>query len=140
MSVTTQATTFPSRATRPATSLPRTTGAVGAGAAVLTVAVAAAAHGAGVPFAVDGQTIPLLGFGQMTLLGAVIGGVVLAMLNRWSDVPRRRFLQATVVLTALSCVPSVALPPDATTKAVLVTLHVLAAAIIVPVLARHAEG
>jgi len=39
----------------------------------------------------------------------------------------------------MSCVPSVAWPPDAATKLALVALHLLAAAIIVPVLVRHAN-
>jgi hypothetical protein len=38
----------------------------------------------------------------------------------------------------VSCVPSVALPPDAATKLTLVATHLVAAAIIVPVLARRA--
>ena len=128
-----------SRPARPARSLRRTTVVAGLVAAAVTTAVAAAAHAAGVPLAVDGEMIPLAGFAQMTLLGAVIGGVLLAVLNRCSRNPRRRFLEATVALTALSCIPSVALPPDAATKVTLVTLHLLAAAMIVPALARHAN-
>lgn len=83
--------------------------------------------------------IPLVGFAQMAFLGAVIGAVLLAVLNRRSRDAGRRFLQATVALTVLSCVPSVALPPDAATKMALVVMHVVAAAIIVPLLARHAD-
>ena len=44
-----------------------------------------------------------------------------------------------MALTALSCVPSVVWPDDAATKVALVALHVLAAAIVVPVLVRHAH-
>jgi hypothetical protein len=65
--------------------------------------------------------------------------VLLAVLNRRSADPSRRFLQVTAALTALSCVPSVALPDDVATRITLVALHLLAAAIIVPVLARHAD-
>jgi peptidoglycan/LPS O-acetylase OafA/YrhL len=83
--------------------------------------------------------IPLAGYAQMTVLGAVLGGVLLAVLNRRSSSARRRFLQTTVVLTALSCVPSIAWPDDAATKLALVALHVLAAAIVVPALVRHAH-
>jgi len=61
------------------------------------------------------------------------------VVNRRSADPRTRLLQLTAVLTALSCVPSVAWPPGAVTKATLVVLHLLAAAIIVPVLVRHAN-
>ena len=126
-------------ATAPATSLRRTTVVVGLAGAAVTTAAAAVAHAAGVSFEIEGEMIPLLGFAQMTFLGAVLGGVILAVLNRRSESPRRRFLQTTAVLTALSCVPSVAWPDDAASKVVLVALHVLAAAIIVPVLARHAH-
>jgi hypothetical protein len=122
------------------TSLRRTTvtsGLVGAG---VTTAAAAAVHAAGVSFEIGGEMIPILGFAQMTFIGAVIGGLLLAGLNRWSGRARRRFVQSTVALAALSCLPSVAMPDDAGTQIALVALHVLAAAIIVPVLARHARS
>ncbi len=114
--------------------------ACGAVAAVATTAVAAVADGTGVPLAVDGEAIPLLGFAQMTLLGAVVGGLLAAALNRGTTVSRPWFLGVAAVLTVVSCVPSVALPPDVATKLVLVATHVLAAAIIVPALARHTRG
>jgi hypothetical protein len=139
MSVTSATITAPRSTTRPASSLRRATVTVGLAAAAVTTAVAAVAHAAGVPFAVDGKAIPLAGFAQMTLLGAVLGGLLLAVLNRRSSAPGRRFVQITVALTALSCVPSLAWPPDAATKVALVALHSLAAAIIVPVLVRHAN-
>jgi hypothetical protein len=120
-------------------SLRRSTVTTGLAAAAVTTAAAAAVHGAGVPLTVDGEVIPLAGFAQMTLLGAVIGGLLVAALNRRSSAPRRRFLAATVALTALSCVPSVVWPDDAATKVALVAVHVLAAAMIVPTLVRHAN-
>ena len=132
-------TTLPTTTERPV-SLRRSTVVAGAGAAAMATAIAAAIHAAGVPLAVDGEMIPLAGFAQMTFLGTVIGGVLLAVLNRHSHAAGTRFVQVTVALTALSCVPSVAMPPDAATKLSLVTLHVLAAAIIVPVLVRHARS
>src|SRR5262245_2796430 len=119
-------------------SLRRTTLVVGAGAAVATTAAAAALHGAGVSFEIDGEMIPLAGFAQLTFISALIGGVMVAACNRRSQTPHHRFVQLAIALTALSCVPSVALPPEAATKVALVALHVLAAAIIVPVLARYA--
>lgn len=109
----------------------------GAVAAVATTAMAAVADAAGVPLAVDGEAIPLAGFAQMTLLGAVLGGLLAAGLGRHGRRARQAFISITVVLTALSCVPSVALPPDAASKLVLVATHVGAAAIIVPALARQ---
>ena len=120
-------------------SLRRTTIVAGVAGASVTTAVAAGLHAAGVSFEIDGEMIPLAGFAQMTFIGAVIGGVLLAVLNRRSSDARRRFVQSTVALTALSCVPSVTWPEGAATKVALVALHVLAAAIIVPALARHAN-
>lgn len=136
---TTTATVTRPHADRRAGSLRRTTAVAGLVAAVGTTAVAAALHAAGVSFQVDGEMIPLAGFAQMTFLGAVIGGLLLAVLNRRSRSARRRFLQTAVALTALSCVPSVTWPDDAATKLALVALHVLAAAIVVPALVRHAH-
>ena len=118
-------------------SLAKTTVAVGLAAAAATTATAAAVSAAGVSLEVGGAPIPLAGFAQMTLLGAIIGGVVVAVCNRRSASPRQRFYQVTAVLTALSCVPSVALPPSVATKIALVTTHLLAAAIVIPVLARR---
>ena len=136
---TTTATVTRPQADRRAGSLRRTTVVAGLVAAAVTTAVAAAVHAAGGSFEVDGAMIPLAGFAQMTFLGAVIGGVVLAALNRRSRSARRRFLQTAVALTALSCVPSVTWPDDAATKLALVALHVLAAGVVVPALVRHAH-
>ena len=141
MTVTTVPAAVPSIETRARTgSLRRATVVSGLGAAAVTTAAAGALHAAGVSFEIEGEVIPLLGFAQMTFLGAVIGGVLLAVLNRRSRAAAHRFLQATVVLTAASCLPSVAWPDDAATKVALVALHVLAAVIIVPALARHADS
>jgi hypothetical protein len=109
-----------------------------AGAAAAT-AFAAVASAAGVPFEIDGEAIPLGGFATMTLLGAVLGGILLALMNRYAGQPRRRLLQVAATLTALSCVPSLTSPPDTATKIALVVSHLLAAAVIVPVLARGAH-
>ena len=109
-------------------------GLVAAGA---TTAIAGAASAAGVPLEIDGEVIPLLGFAQLTLVGAVIGGLMAAACNRTRTEARRWFVAATVLLTALSCIPSMTLPPDAATKIVLVATHVVAALIIVPALAAR---
>lgn len=100
-----------------------------AAAAVVVTALAAAFDAAGAPLGVDGESIPLLGFAQMVVLGGLIGIVVAR------HVGRTAFLRATVALTALSCVPSVALGTTAGDKAGLVLTHLVAAAIIVPRLA-----
>ena len=139
MSVITPTHTEALASTRPS-SLRRTTAVSGLQAAAVTTAVAAAVHAAGVSFEIEGEMIPVLGFAQMTFLGAVLGGLIVAGLNRWSGSARTRFVQVAVALTAVSCIPSVALPDDAGSQIALVALHVLAAAIIVPALARHARS
>lgn len=126
--------------TRPAGSVRRATVVAGVVAAAASAAVAAAAHAAGVPLEIDGETIPLVGFAQMTLVGALVGGVLLAVLNRTSRAAGRRFLQTSVALTVLSCVPSIAWPDDTATKVALVATHLVAAAIVVPALLRHARS
>jgi hypothetical protein len=98
-------------------------------AAAGTTALAAAIRTAGVELGVDGEPIPILGFAQMVLLGGLIG-IVLAR-----HVGRTAFVRTSVVLTALSCVPSVALGTTAADKIGLVVTHVVTAAFIVPRLA-----
>jgi hypothetical protein len=65
--------------TRPAMSLRRTTIVAGLVAAAVTTCIAAAVHAAGVSLAVGGKMIPLAAFAQLTFLGAVIGGVLVAV-------------------------------------------------------------
>jgi hypothetical protein len=125
----------PSRLT---STLLRSTVSVGVLAAAVTTAGAVALRAAGVPLAVHGK-IPLAGFPQVTFIAAVIGGVLLALLNRRSSAPRRRFVQMTIGLTAISCVLPAAFADTTASKFALVALHLVAPAIIVPVLARHAD-
>jgi hypothetical protein len=137
------ATTFSDTAAKdtpsPLTStIPRAAASVGILAAAATTTGAAALRAAGVPLAVRGE-IPLAGFAQITLIGAVIGGVLLAVLNRHSSAPHRRFIQLSIGLTALSCVAPAVIADTSASKIALVALHLVAAAIIVPVLARRAR-
>ena len=124
-----------SRLTR---TLPRGTATAGVLAAAATTASAAVLRAAGIPLAVHGK-IPLAAFAQLTFIAAVSGGVLLAMLVRRSSAPRQRFVRITAGLTALSCVVPLAFADATASKIALVVLHLLAAAIIVPVLARHAD-
>jgi hypothetical protein len=115
--------------------LPRATASSGVLAASATTAGAAVLRAAGVPLAVHG-TIPLAAFAQLTVIAAVAGGLLMAVLTRRGPAPRRRFLQVTG-LTALSCAAP-AFADTTASKIALVALHLLAAAIIIPVLARRA--
>ncbi len=125
----------PSRLTR---TLPRATASAGVLAAAATTAGAAVLRAAGVPLAVHGK-IPLAAFAQLTFIAAVTGGVLLAVLIRRSSAPRQRFVQITAGLTALSCAVPATFADTTASKIALVAVHLLAAAIIVPMLARHAD-
>ncbi|MGD0607547.1 MAG: DUF6069 family protein [Streptosporangiaceae bacterium] len=130
-------TTAGRRPSRLTGTLPRTTAWAGVLGAAVTTAGAVALRAAGVPLAVHGK-IPLAGFAQLTVLGAVLGGVLLAVLNRRSPAPGRRFVQLTAGLTAISCVLPAVLADTTASKIALAGLHLLAAASIIPVLARRA--
>jgi hypothetical protein len=124
-----------SRLTR---TLPRATASAGVLAAAATTAGAAVLRAAGVPLAVHGE-VPLASFAQITVIAAVSGGVLLAVLIRRGSAARRRFVRTTAGLTALSCILPLAFADTTASKIALVLLHLLAAAIILPVLARHAD-
>ena len=113
--------------------------ASGAAAAVATTGVAAVADAIDHPLTVDGEMIPVLGFAQTTLIGAVLGVLLALALLRRVDRPQRTFTIAAWVLTALSCIPSVTMGAGdgVVNAATLVATHVLAAAIVIPVLAAR---
>jgi hypothetical protein len=104
-------------------------GVIGAAATMLVAAVARAAD---VPLEIDGKVIPLAGFATMTLLGAILGVGLAAALKE-----RGRFVAVCAVLTAASMIPSIAEPDDTATKVVLVATHLVAAAVIIPMLVRE---
>ena len=118
--------------------LPRATASAGVLGAAATTAGAAVLRAAGVPLAAHGE-IPLAAFAQLTFIAAVCGGVLLAVLIRRSAAPRQRFAQVTAGLTALSCVAPAVFADTTASKIALAGLHILAATIIVPVLARRAH-
>ncbi len=104
------------------------TGVVGA---VAASAVAATFQAAGHTLAVADGPIPLLAFAQLVLLFSVVGIVIARHTSRTT------FFRVTVALTALSCVPDLALGDGVVSKAGLMLTHVVAATIIVPRLARR---
>lgn len=110
--------------------------ASGAVAAAATSVVAVAAQAAGVPLTISGEAIPTAGYAQLTLVGAALG-IVLARLARRFAHPRTLFVRTTVALTALSVVPDALVDATVASRLVLAATHVVAAAIIVPVLARR---
>jgi uncharacterized protein DUF6069 len=106
-------------------------------AAAATAAVAAAGQAAGLSTAVGGAPIPTSGFAVLTLIFSVLGLVIATVLRRFAGHPRTAWIRTTVVLTALSFVPDLLVDATVGTKALLITTHVVAAAIVIPAVARR---
>jgi len=109
-------------------------GLVAAGAVTV---VAALARALDVGLEVDGEAIPLAGFAQVTVISVLIGLVLASVLARRARHPQAAFTRTTVALTALSCVPSVLLPSETGARVALVLTHLVAAAIVIPAVARR---
>jgi len=105
--------------------------ATGVAAAAAVTVVAGAFWAAGHPLAVSDGEIPLLAFAQMVLLSTLVG-IVLAR-----HTSRTTFFRVTIALTVLSCVPDLALGDGVLSKAGLMFTHAVAAAIVIPRLARR---
>ena len=123
--------------TRPTGSIVRTGLGAPAGAAAAPTAVAAAGNAAGVSLDIDGQPIPLLGFAQLTALFALLGVALAIALARKAQHARTTFVRTTVALTALSLIPDLLINAEASTTALLMTTHLVAAAIVIPAIARR---
>ena len=106
-------------------------------AAAATTAVAAAGEFAGISLAVGGAPIPVLGFTTLTAVFSLVGLVLALLLARFARRPRIAFVRTTLVLTALSLVPDVLADAAATTKLLLMLAHLIAAAIVIPAIARR---
>ncbi|WP_433618288.1 DUF6069 family protein [Dactylosporangium sp. CA-139114] len=106
-------------------------------ASAATMAVAAGGHAAGISLDMAGQPIPVTGFGTLTAIFSLVGVVLAAVLARFARGPRRAFVRTTVVLTVLSLVPDVLADAAPGTKALLMLTHLVAAAIVVPLVARR---
>ena len=114
------------------------TGSVaGLGAAVATSTTAAVARAGDVSLKVSGKAIPVLGFGQLTLVATLIGTVLAVVLSRRATRPRHTFVTTTLALTALSIVPDALADAHASTRFTLALTHVVAAAIVIPALASR---
>jgi hypothetical protein len=107
-------------------------------AMVATTLAAALAQAVGVDFEIPdgGETIPLPGFAVVTGFFSVVGVVIAVALLRWSARPAARFVWTAVSLTALSLVPPLLSGADTATTTALVGLHLVAAAVVIPTLAR----
>ena len=104
---------------------------------VATTLVAALARAIGVDFEVDGgEMIPLSGIAVVTGFFSVVGLVIAAAFLRWSARPAERFVWVAVSLTAISLVPPLLSGADTATTTTLVALHLVAATVVIPTLAR----
>ncbi|HEV7723379.1 MAG TPA: DUF6069 family protein [Iamia sp.] len=132
MTATTAPTTIATE-TRPSVAPIWRTGAVaGLVAAGATTAIAAVASALDVGLEVDGEAIPAFGFGQVTVFFVLIGLVLATVLARRARHPQTTFTRVTVVLTAVSCIPSILSGDGTATQLTLVLTHLVAAAIVIP--------
>ena len=128
----------------PQTTTPRRTGALltadvaaTAVASLATTAVAAAGQAAGTSLEVAGAPIPVPGFATLTAICSLVGLVIAVALSRWARHPYRTFVRTTVALTVLSLVPDLIADAAWSTKALLMLTHLVAAAIVIPAVARR---
>jgi hypothetical protein len=120
--------------------LTRTGVVVAAVASAATMTVAAAGHAAGISLDMGGAPIPVTGFGVLTAVFSLVGVVLAVALSRTERNPRRTFIRTTVVLTVLSLVPDAIADAGPATKALLMVTHLVAAAIVIPAVARRLAG
>jgi hypothetical protein len=107
-------------------------------ASVATTVLGTVASAAGVSFADGtGASIPIAGFAQLTIVFSLMGVGIAAVMARRARCPRPTFVRTAVALTALSFVPDLTFGFDAGSAATLISLHTVAAAIVVPTLAKR---
>jgi Family of unknown function (DUF6069) len=111
-------------------------------AAVATTVVVMIAEAAGAPMEAAPQGaalehIPLAGYAQLTLMCVAIGVGIAIALARWAKRPARTFLVVTLGLTVLSFAPDLTTQTTTATRLVLMLTHVVAAAIVIPAIARR---
>jgi uncharacterized protein DUF6069 len=106
-------------------------------ASVATASVAGAGHAAGISLDVAGAPIPLTGFATLTAIFSLVGLVLATVLARFARHPRRAFVRTTVALTVLSLVPDAIADAASGTKVLLMVTHLVAAAIVIPAVARR---
>ena len=115
------------------------TGLIATLAAMAATALAAAlARAVGVDFEISGaeETIPVSGIAFVTGVFSIVGIVIAAALLRWSARPAERFVRTAVTLTAISLVPPLLAEANTATTAALLGLHLVAATVMIPTLAR----
>ena len=89
------------------------------------------------PIEASGETIPLLGFAQLTIICTFVGVLIARAIGRRSSRPRSLLTTLCVGQTALSLVPDLTISAGAATKVTLMLTHLVAAAIVIPALASR---
>ena len=115
------------------------TGLAAAIAAMAATALTAAlARAVGVDFEVPdgGETIPVSGVAVVAGFFSAVGTVLAVALLRWTARPAERFVWTAVPLTVLSLVPPLVSGADPATITALLALHLVAATVMIPTLAR----
>lgn len=112
--------------------------AAAAVAALATTTLAAVASAAGVSFADrSGDGIPIAAFAELTVVFSLVGVVLAAVNTRKARRPQTTFVRTAIALTSLSFVPDLTFGFDLASTVTLIALHSIAAAIVVPTLARR---
>jgi heme A synthase len=116
----------------------------GLAAAAVTELYGLGARAAGIPMRAGGigadtaEPITVGMFAMGTLICSFWGIVLAVLLARYAVQPARAFIRATAVLTALSLAgPLGAVDTAGSTKLMLALAHLLAAAIVIPTVARR---
>ena len=109
-------------------------------AAIATALVATAGQAVGISLAMSGVPIPPSGFAVLTVIFSAVGLVIALVLRRFARRPRTAWVRTTVALTLLSFVPDLLADAAVATKALLMLAHVVAAAIVIPAVARRLAG
>ncbi|MEY2474452.1 MAG: hypothetical protein QOK28_3781 [Actinomycetota bacterium] len=122
---------------RPTTGVLRPGLKAAAVAAVATTAFAAVTHAAGVSYAIKGEAIPVLGFGQLTFVFSLVGVALAVVVARRARHAQSTFIRTTIGLTLLSFIPDITAQASSATRLSLMVAHVIAAAIVIPQLAAR---
>jgi hypothetical protein len=110
-------------------------------AGIANTVVGLGADAAGVAMAVKGfgaevrESIPVFAYFVSTIFGGAVGFVLMLLMKR-AGARKKTFYVVTGVLTLISLVSPLTADASAGTKVVLELLHVIAAAIIIPALAK----
>jgi hypothetical protein len=103
-----------------------------------TTLAATLARAGGVSLHLPGaaEPIPVAGVGVMTGIFSLVGIVIALAVRRWAVRPAERWVQVAVALTTLSLVPPLLTGAGPATTVTLMALHLIAAAVMIPALAR----